>query len=161
MKRSARVSLFVGLSLLAGISSAGAQTKPIQLSLFSPVQIFPENASEAGVRLSLLYGNNVDVGGIDIGLVSRVTGSGTGFQWGAVGLVDGNFSGWQFNLINVTRGNVEGLQTGWYNSAAYVNGVQLGLVNHAGRMKGLQLGIVNLIDIGGQFPFFPIVNWSF
>jgi len=28
-------------------------------------------------------------------------------------------------------------------------------------MKGLQIGLVNIIRQGGQFPVFPIVNWSF
>lgn len=162
MRSPVVVLLTAVLTLLGWYNVADAQTKPIQLALFSPVQIFPETSSIAGIRLSLLYGNNVNVTGVDVGLVNRITGSGTGIQWGGVGLTDGNFNGVQWNVFaNVTKGNVEGVQLGWYNSAGHVHGAQLGLVNRAGTMKGLQLGILNFIDTGGQFPFFPIVNWSF
>ncbi|MCL5268777.1 MAG: hypothetical protein M1469_11860 [Bacteroidetes bacterium] len=63
--------------------------------------------------------------------------------------------------MNLTKNNVEGFQYGWFNSGNHVSGFQLGLVNYAESMKGLQIGIVNIIKSGGQFPVFPIVNWSF
>jgi hypothetical protein len=47
------------------------------------------------------------------------------------------------------------------NYAENMNGFQLGLVNYAQTAKGLQIGLVNIIRQGGQFPVFPIVNWSF
>jgi hypothetical protein len=63
--------------------------------------------------------------------------------------------------VNFVRQDFEGFQWGIVNYARYANGFQLGLVNYAGSMKGLQIGLVNIIDQGGQFPVFPIVNWSF
>ncbi len=140
-----------------------AETKPIQVALVTPIQIVPEKYSISGVRLNLIYGRNVSVQGIDIGLVNHTTtGRVQGFQWGLVGMADADFLGWQDNhLANVTQKNCEGFQFGFVNYAGYMNGFQLGLVNYVKRMKGLQIGLVNIIKQGGQFPVFPIVNWSF
>jgi len=139
-----------------------AAEKPIQLSLFSPVQLVPEDDAIAGVRLSLLYGRNKYVTGFDWGLVSHSTsGMSMGWQIGFVGLVDADFTGWQNNVANITRGNFEGFQWGVVNYAGHASGFQLGIVNYAVSMKGLQIGLVNIIKQGGQFPVFPIVNWSF
>jgi hypothetical protein len=134
---------------------------PVQLSLFSPIQIVPENQSIAGVRLSLLYGSNANMKGLDWGFVTKTSGNFTGVQWGFVGLVDGNGLGWQSNLVSITNGAFEGLQWGFYNSANRMNGLQLGFINSAGSMKGIQLGLLNFIKSGGFMPFFPFVNWSF
>ncbi len=139
-----------------------AQDKPIQLALFNPIQIFDESTSITGVRLSLIYGKNASVSGLDWGLVNHMTsGTSTGVQFGLVGIVETNFVGWQDNFINITKGKFEGLQFGCVNYAGTVSGVQIGLVNYAANMtKGLQIGLVNIIKQGGQFPVFPIVNWA-
>ena len=103
--------------------SAFAQGKPIQLALFNPIQIVPEDESISGFRLSLLYGRNANMTGFDWGLVTKTSGSFSGVQWGFVGLVDENFEGWQSNTVSITRGSFKGLQMGLYSSANYVNGV--------------------------------------
>jgi hypothetical protein len=150
------------LALVLAAQPILAQDKPIQLSLFSPIQIFPERDGISGVRLSLLYGKNTHVTGIDWGFVSHCTsGVSKGVQFGFVGLVDADFTGWQANWINITKKNFEGLQWGVVNYAGHANGLQLGLINYAVSLKGLQIGLVNIIKQGGQFPIFPIVNWSF
>jgi hypothetical protein len=155
----------LGIVILAFILVAQpilAQEKPIQLSLFSPVQIVPEDNAISGVRLSLLYGKNKYVTGLDWGLVSHSTsGMSKGVQFGLVGLVEADFTGWQNTVVNITQGNFEGFQWGLVNYAGHANGFQLGLVNYAMTMHGLQIGLVNIIKQGGQFPVFPIVNWSF
>ena len=158
--------VLLGLAVLTLIfvsTTVQAQDKPIQLSLFTPVQIFPEDNSISGVRLNLIYGRNIYVTGLDVGLVNHTTtGTSQGVQFGAVGLVEADFVGWQNNeIINITKGNFKGFQSGIVNYANYANGVQFGLVNYAVSMKGLQIGFVNIIRQGGQFPVFPIVNWSF
>ena len=139
-----------------------AAEKPIQLSLFNPIQLFPEDNAITGLRLNLLYGKNTTVVGLDFGLINQNTsGSSKGYQTGLVGLVDADFVGWQNNIVNIVKGNFEGYQLGVVNHSNYANGVQLGLVNYARTLKGLQIGLVNIIGQGGQFPIFPIVNWSF
>lgn len=141
---------------------AMAQQKPIQLSLFTPVQLFPETDAITGIRLNFLYGRNTTVVGLDLGLVNHTTtGLSKGWQTGLVGIVDSDFIGWQDNAVNVVKGNFEGFQLGIVNHANYASGLQLGLVNYARSMKGLQIGLINIIGQGGQFPIFPIVNWSF
>ena len=142
--------------------SIQAQSRPIQIALFAPIQIFPEDDHIGGVRLNLLYGVNASVTGLDWGLVNHTTkGLSQGVQFGLVGLVESDFIGWQDNSVNITKSNFEGFQSGIVNYAKNMNGFQLGLVNYAENLKGLQIGLVNIIRHGGTFPFFPIVNWAF
>ena len=160
-----KFALMCGVALAALIfvaCPAMAEEKPIQLALFNPVQIFPETTSITGLRLSLIYGRNVSVTGLDLGLVNHTTtGPFMGVQFGGVGLADSDFTGWQDCWVNVTKGKMEGFQWGLVNYANHASGFQLGLVNYAVTMRGLQIGLVNIIKQGGQFPVFPIVNWSF
>jgi hypothetical protein len=84
-----------------------------------------------------------------------------GAQFGLVVLVEADLMGWQSTTVNITKGNFEGFQWGVVNYAGHASGFQLRLVNYALSIKGLQIGLVNIIKQGGQFPVFPIVNWSF
>ena len=156
------IQWFILLMIFCLPSFGIAQSKPINIALFNPIQIFPEDNSIKGLRINLIYGKNVSMVGLDWGLVNHIgTGGFAGAQWGAVNICDGSFSGLQGGLLNLDKENVEGFQYGWYNSGDYVSGLQLGLVNSAQTMKGVQIGIVNMIKSGGLFPVFPIVNWSF
>jgi len=155
------IGSFLLLVLIASVPVM-AQQKPIQLSLLTPIQIFPESDAITGLRLNLLYGRNTTVIGLDLGLVNHTTsGLSKGLQHGLVNLVDSDFIGWHLGSVNFVKGNIEGLQMAVINHAQNVNGVQLGLINYARNMKGLQIGLINIIGQGGQFPVFPIVNWSF
>lgn len=154
--------LVTGILVLIFPFEGTAQSKPINVALVNPIQIFPEDNTIQGIRLNFIYGKNVSMVGFDWGLANHVgTGGFTGLQWGAVNICDGICKGVQLGLVNYDQKNVEGFQWGWYNRGDYVNGFQLGLVNSAETMKGLQIGIINFIKTGGQFPVFPIVNWSF
>lgn len=157
------VALFTVIVLVLFTSTNTlAQDKPIQISLFNPIQVFPENTSITGIRLNLIYGKNQNVSGLDWGLVNSTTGKQLGVQFGFVNLVDNGFLGLQDGFVNVTDGKFEGLQWGFVNyHKGKVSGVQLGFVNYAGSMYGLQIGLINIIKQGGAFPVFPIVNWSF
>lgn len=160
-----RMRLRLGMTILGMIvcsTVASAQSSPIQLSLVTPVQIVPQDKAVGGFRFNLIYGRNTHVIGLDLGLVNHNTaGVSKGVQFGIVALVDADFNGWQSHWVNLTEGRMEGFQLGLYNTAGSMSGVQLGIVNHAGKMHGLQIGLVNIIKTGGQFPVFPIVNWSF
>ncbi len=158
-------SILLGLALIALTFVSGqalAQSHPIQIALINPIQIFPENSSITGIRINLIYGKNTSVTGVDWGLINHTTsGKSLGIGLGIVNLADAKFSGLQYGWVNLTNGDFEGMQWGFVNHANYANGFQLGLVNHANRLKGLQIGFINIIKQGGQFPIFPIVNWSF
>lgn len=156
------------------IAEEGA--KPVQLSLWDPVQIHNRETDIEGFRLSL-YGNNADMIGLDLGVVSRNTGLMKGVQWTVVGWVEGEMVGWQNGaLAAVVKGKATGLQTGYlFNSAETgtvvqfgflnigtdIKGFQLGIVNYVEKMHGLQIGLINIIRQDGFLPVFPIVNWSF
>jgi hypothetical protein len=172
-----RLSLRVALALLSAsgfAATARAQNAPIQISLFSPVQIVAPDKSVSGVRLDLIYGKNVDVTGIDWGIVNHATGNDAAWQAGAVNLVEKDFLGWQEGWVNLTRGEFTGLQSGGFNQTQSMNGVAFGVINVAKAMRGVQIGVVNItetmhglqIGVGNviqrnKVPFLPIVNWSF
>jgi hypothetical protein len=150
------------LALILISVPALAEDRPVQLALFTPLQVFPEGDRISGVRLSLLYGRNVSVNGLDLGLINHATaGTSKGLQFGLVGLVDSDFVGWQDSSVNVVKGNFKGFQWGFVNYAKSAKGFQLGFVNYAESMHGLQIGLVNIIRQGGVLPVLPIVNWSF
>lgn len=139
-----------------------AQYKPINVALFNPIQIFPEGNSIEGIRINLIYGKNVAMTGLDWGFVNDVGSGGfNGVQLGFANISEGNVVGWQNGILNINQNNVKGFQSGWYNSGGHVSGFQLGLVNYAESLYGLQIGILNIIKTGGEFPAFPIINWSF
>lgn len=152
----------IGLLLAFSAKDVFSQDKPIQIALVNPIQIFNEGTSITGLRINILYGKNTRVTGLDWGLINQTTsGVSKGVQFGLIGINEADYVGWQDNGLNITSGNFEGLQWGIVNSAGTVNGVQIGLVNYAANMnKGLQIGLINIIKHGGQFPFFPIVNWA-
>ena len=170
------VGTAVAVLAMALAAPLAAQDGPIQLSLFTPVQIIPETKGVSAVRLNLIYSVNTSVRYVDLGLVNITSGGASaGVQWALVALNKGSFSGWQSAAGAVTEGRFEGLQTGWYtsaksgqgvqiglvNTAADWSGLQLGFVNYTKRLDGLQIGLINIIKEGGQFPFFPIVKWAF
>ena len=187
--------VFIALTIVVVLGAAGASwaeeaggTKPIQIALFSPVQIVPEEMSILGLRLNLLYGKNHDMTGLDLGLVNHVTGSAFAWQLGVVGYVERDFTGWQDNWVNITRGSFTGFQSGvvnhaasskaafqlgvvnhgeavtgfelgWVNYTESMNGLQVGGLNWTKKMHGLQIGIGNIIETG-KYPFLPLVNWN-
>jgi hypothetical protein len=165
----------VALCALAAAPLA-AQEKPIQLALFTPVQIVPQTQAVSAVRINLIYSVNTSVKYLDLGLVNVTTGGESqGVEWALVAINKGSFSGWQDGVAAITRGRFVGLQSGWYtsaqdgkgvqwglvNTAGHWHGLQVGLVNYTQTLHGLQIGLINIIKTGGQFPVFPIVNWSF
>lgn len=165
----------VCLAMLCAARPAIAQEEhPIQLALWNPVQVVPEQDAVRGVRLNILYGKNAAVTGFDIGLVNHTVNDFMGVQFGVVGISNGDFTGWQNDWVNVVQGAFEGLQSGvvstaqsgrglqfsGVNHAESFRGLQIAIVNYAGYLSGVQVGLVNIIRENGMFPVFPIVNWG-
>jgi hypothetical protein len=166
----------VALAVLAPALSA-QESKPINVALWDPVQIFKRDVAIHGVRLNLIYGNNAGLKGVDIGIANWITGDVTGVQWGAVNMTKGDFTGWQTGpILQKVDGFMTGVQTAWLASlnesgkglqAGGVTisqnfiGLQLGVVNYAVEFHGIQIGLINIIKKGGMLPFFPIFNFSF
>lgn len=150
------------LVFLAAAAPASAEEKPVQLSLFTPIQIVPEEDSVSALRINLIYGRNTSVRGFDLGIINHTTtGLSKGVQVGFVSLADADFLGFQYSFVNVTRNDFEGFQWGFVNYAGNGRGLQLGFFNYAETMHGLQIGLINVIREGGVMPVLPIVNWSF
>jgi len=169
----------LAVMLLASVApTASAQeTKAINLALWDPVQIFKRDTAIHGFRFNLIYGNNAEVKGVDLGLANWVTGDVVGIQWGlVVNKVGGDFTGWQAAPFALSEGFMKGIQSGWLftkntsgkglqasavtMSDNYI-GLQLGIVNYAIQYHGIQIGLINIIKEGGMLPFFPIFNFSF
>ena len=139
-----------------------AQKKPIQITLFAPIQIFSEDYAITGVRWNILYGKNSSVTGLDFGLINRTTEKkSVGVQFGILGVSDRGWTGLQSNTVNVTHNEFKGVQFGLLNYVEDANGVMIGVINYARRLYGLQIGLFNLIEQGGVAPVLPIVNWAF
>ena len=128
------------------------------------------------LRVNRIYGKNVSVKGLDIGIANHCTGGiSKGLQWGIVGFVEGDFVGWQDHFVNIVGGTFTGFQSGFYNDldngeafqlgfinrARTVSGFQLGFINYTEGMYGLQIGLINFIQDKDKFPVLPLVNWSF
>jgi len=158
-------------------------TTPIGLGVVAPVQFPPADFVIKGLRLSLGWGTNRAVHGIDLGLIGNTTE--TDFRGLAVsGLFNLNYSratiiglqaalganinrgytntyGFQLALANIGEyNNIHGAQIGIYNRADRVHGIQLGLVNSCKNLKGLQIGLANF-NGGGPFRVSPLINFGF
>ena len=170
--------VLVGVVVLVAFAPAASaqETKPVNLALWDPVQIFNRDYAIHGVRLNVIYGNNAGVKGVDLGLANWVTGDVTGIQLGIINMTTGDFTGWQGGTAQKVDGFMTGIQSAWIASlneggkglqiggvtvSKDFTGVQLGIVNYAVKFHGIQLGLINIIKQGGMLPFFPIFNFSF
>ena len=86
----AALTAAVGLAALASELEAQSADEPFEFALFSPLQVRGPDSAIQVLRLSLIYGENVSVKGLDIGLVMRNTGGESkGLQVGTRGLRGG------------------------------------------------------------------------
>lgn len=149
-----RGTLLGVLALLATTGSAAAaggpsgfvhaKWTPFQLAL-SPggVQVFHQETEVKGWRLSLLYGKQQEVVGLDTGFFSDAHA----------------LDGVQVGVGNQVLGDLHGLQAGIANGAGHGKGLQIGVLNRAGSLEGLQLGVLNFNE-DGFLPVFPLFNFS-
>ena len=145
---------------VASLAAPLAAQSPVQLALFTPIQIVPEKSSVGVVRLNFIYSVNQSVKYVDLGFVNVTKGAGSeGIQWAFVAINEGSFTGWQSAFVSVSKQG-KGLQWSGLNMSDNWHGLQLGLVNYALQINGVQIGLINIIKKGGMFPVFPIVNWS-
>ncbi|MBR1836618.1 MAG: hypothetical protein IJ783_04965, partial [Kiritimatiellae bacterium] len=138
---------------------------PVGFAVFDPVQFPDAETDVSGFRLSLFYGRNADVMGLDVGgLVSIADGDVFGLELS--GLVNSagsssgslqiagianncyeDFCGLQIaGIANKAGGDVEGGQIGCFNMAADMDGLQIGVYNKSAKTAGLQIGVVNEAD---------------
>ena len=133
---------------------------PIQFSFFAPLQIFPEKYQIYGLRLTLPYGSNKSLYGLDVGLVNKLnTLYGVGISAlyskhsgdmyglnlaGVFNLSTGNDVGLSIAGFFNETGRIDGVQIATlHNQAQTVNGVQISLFNYCKKMNGVQIGLLN------------------
>jgi hypothetical protein len=185
--RTTLPSLLAGLALLAGAATAKAEAI-FQFGVFAPdIQLVDADRDVRGLRINFVYGENVNVTGVDLGIVNSTTGNFTGFGWApGANLVEGDalaiqwswiyshtrgqFTGWQSGALSrISGGNSQGFQSGWVNLAeSDFTGLQFGLFNRAASMNGVQIAFVNwteqleglqigLINIARNSAIYPIM----
>src|SRR3989339_363011 len=81
------------------VVSNAQSVKPIQIALFTPIQIHDSESSISGIRINFIYSVNKDLTGYDVGFINRLTGDLNGAQGGFVNIVDGNVMGMQGSWI--------------------------------------------------------------
>ncbi len=141
------------LSLLFLSSSLHAEEcSLLQFGLWPSVQLVPKDRNVCGLRLDLLWGDNAEVGGLDVGLVN-IGGASKGIQLGGVnGLKSSGGSGsWGVQAAGVmnymNKITYTGAQTALglnANMDSKITGLQLAAVNAGGNIDGIQIGIINI-----------------
>ncbi len=156
------------------IPSTAPLWTPFQFSIWAPLQLMPKAASVFGLRVGIVFADNMNVYGLDTGLINSVekkmvgvqagvlnfAGTVIGIQAGIIGFAETVYV-LQANPILNRAESVAGMQTGLVNLAEKCIGVQIGLVNIAGLLKGFQLGLVNIVKYGEAAGFMPIANVRF
>ena len=148
----------------------------------------PNDPNVDGFRLSILYGKNASVSGLDLGFfsfsetsklsgfsaifgVGRITGQSSGCASALVLLHTGEASGINAAFINRVHSMKTGVNLGFVNitegasnvdvSGLGISGkskVQLGFVNVTDEIEGVQIGFLNVAK-NGFLPVFPFFNF--
>ena len=155
--------LSVVFSVIAAAILSGCSGAPVQLCLRDPIQLYDSKTDVDGVRLTLAWGRNTRVTGLDLGLGMLESDRMSGVRLGGLCFVH-FMDGAQVTLLansctptEVVEGSgimsisrydscANGLQaTGLWNDACRLNGVQLTLFsNSADRLNGMQVaGLMN------------------
>ena len=148
----------------------------------------PDDPNVGGFRISFLQGQNVEMSGFDLGLlslsesknrsglaaifgVSKTTGKSSGCNAGLIVVSTGQSTGLNAAFINRVETITSGANLGFVNitngfSSMDISGlgisersnVQLGFVNVTKKIEKFQFGFLNIAE-NGFFPVFPIVNF--
>ena len=165
---------------LIGVASLATQVvaAPFQLALWPNAQLVKEADSVKGVRLQI-YGRNLNMSGVDIGIANDTQGDFNGLGVGILNFVGGDSTGVQIGIYGYN--DVKGSAVGW-NSATFAalvgedltgfggglfsrvggdaSGWQYGAVALAGGdVTGLQSGLI-YSKAGGQVSGVQLGIWN-
>lgn len=170
MKKSIALILSALTTLFS--TPAFAAFTPIGIAIVPPVQFPAEDFTIVGARVSLLFGRQRDVYGLDVGVIGNITSqtsagiSLSGLfninhgQTTVVGLQAASLLNYSTNKLNAyglqvallnlleAESSINGLQLGVFNLASHatIRGFQVGAYNVARTVKGFQLGVINVTD---------------
>jgi len=151
----------------------------LQLALFAPVQIIPEDYAIYGLKLGLPYSSNRKLSGLDLGLCNQVTETHYGLSCagllsmhsgqmygvnisGIMNLSDADETGLTVAaLYNEIKATLKGVQIAALVNQAYsVKGIQIGLINYSRNLVGAQIGLLNFCK-NQPFKFTFFINaWN-
>jgi len=144
----------------AGVVFGG--TTPLQVSIWSPVQVFPEDYDVAGIRCGI-YSRNRHVYGLDVGVQNRADASSGGIQ---VGLLFSAVSGMGVDFLFPSL-IIEAAGPNWDNidkicvngKCASYTGLQISYIsNYADEIRGVQVAFVENGAVGLRGCQFSCVN---
>ncbi|MGQ2869288.1 LA_2272/LA_2273 family lipoprotein, partial [Leptospira santarosai] len=128
--------------LLSGISNCGFALTPKITTTLPPQE---ERTKTEVFRFNLLYGELMNLIGINVGIVNTVENRMIGAQAGVVNFSNKDSYGAQVSIYNDSRDKIIGAQAGVVNTSGNTYGAQVSIYNSSkNRMAGVQLGIVNL-----------------
>ncbi|MBF0503838.1 MAG: hypothetical protein HQL14_01930 [Candidatus Omnitrophica bacterium] len=171
--------LILGMLVVCPMVGRAEQITQLEVSLFHPLQAYPDEYSVDGFRLDLIYGINEDLQGVDLGVVNTIKGNAHGFELGAVNRVHEDFGGWQSGLFNEVGHDFKGFQLGLFANVARgsctgvqaailfndteedLRGIQFGIINTTGSLYGVQIGFFNFNDDDKYLGFFPFIHAAF
>ena len=158
------LAVFLWISFfILGPSLRAEGATPLQISVFSPVQLFDSSQSVYGLRTNLIYGHSRAVYGLDLGLFNRVDRLSAGLQVGLMNLNHASRYGLSLGLVEVNGEDSYGLSLHlWSDTKKDVHGLQMGLLYNEGqsfrlpqiggwnvaRSAPLQLGFYNEVQGG-------------
>ncbi len=147
-------SMICFANLYPARSSLAEDCKPLQISLWPPVQLTSSENSICGVRLNFLRGDNISVTGIDVGM-GNVAESLKGIELGGINSLSGpdGKESWGIQIAGINylgnasfRGGQIGVVNGGSSEASMI-GLQVAVINfYNGKMNGIQLGLGNGSD---------------
>ena len=145
MFRLAFLVLLTSVSLAADVAIAEPAAGQIAL-----VARAPDTPDVDGIRLSIIYGKNSTMSGLDLGFFSMSESkslSGAAFVFGVHRLTGGMDGGAAFSLVNLHKGNDSGLNAAFVNMVESADSaVELGFVNIASGTTLVDIGALNVAD---------------
>ncbi len=159
------------IDLMINSQAAHAAVSPVSITLVPPLQFPAQDFAITGARISLLFGHQRNMYGLDLGVIGNITDqdfSGIGIS-GIFNATHGTTHGIQlaglanYNTnkttivglqaaiganINTAAAEVYGLQLAAANICDHtdINGFQVGIINRAQTVRGLQIGLINTVN---------------
>jgi hypothetical protein len=166
------LKLLLVMPSLLFVTVVQAGVSPLGLSIIPPVEIPPTDFTIVGARLSVIYGENYNVYGVDLGAIGNITdqnfvgigvsgvfnlnkGESTILGLQAAGIANINVNkativGLQVAAVNSDQAesSIVGLDLGLVNYAPFTHimGAQVGVYNRAHVVSGFQIGLINVAD---------------
>jgi hypothetical protein len=160
MLRLAFLILFLSTNALFAANTAVAEPAAGQIALVGRA---PDNPDVDGVRLSIIYGKNSSMSGLDLGFFSMSESeelSGAAFVFGVHRLTGGMAGAAAFSLVNLHGGNDSGFNAAFLNMLdSAESAANLGFVNIASGKTMVDIGALNLADEStAQLGFVNVTN---